>query len=66
MFLASGQMNRLDEANSHLLKLAKSPNAIFFQCISVNTQNTEKFFKIKFANRSEQDVHFISASGLCG
>jgi hypothetical protein len=60
MFHASGHMDRHDEAYNHLLKLARSPNMIFFfHCSSVCTQNAEKFFIIKVAGRSEQDVHFM-------
>jgi chloramphenicol O-acetyltransferase len=58
LFHANGQMNRHEEANSHILQLVNAPNMIF-QCISLNTQNTEKCFKIKSAGRSEQDIHFI-------
>jgi hypothetical protein len=58
LFHANGQMNRHDKANSHILQLVNAPN-MTLQCISLNTQNTEKCFKIKVAGRSEQDMHFM-------
>ena len=37
----------------------------FFQYSSLCTQNTEKFFIIEVAGRSEQDVHFMLHFFLC-
>jgi len=42
MFNASGQTDRHDAANSHLLKLAKSPNMIF---ISVHFSKYSEYWK---------------------